>query len=129
MPRSVELWQGATDDTPVPPRVQVRVFEACKGRCGQCGRKVSRRKDYIIEHLIALINGGKNAEGNLGITCTWCKPAKDAVDVSIKSKGARIRAKAIGAHRPKHPLRSRNTFAPAIPNTRYIEHFDEEAQL
>lgn len=86
MSRSLPIWIGATDDTPAPPRVRVRVFERCDGKCTQCGRKLRPGEAWTLEHLIALINGGRNAEDNLGVTCGWCLPGKNAVDVAIKAK-------------------------------------------
>lgn len=85
MPRSNDLWIGATDDMPAPPRVRVRVFERCRGRCHRCGRKIRPGESWTLEHLIALINGGRNAE-----------------DMAIKAKSARIRSKHLGiSKRPK----------------------------
>src|SRR5690606_38225821 len=120
MPRSVPEWIGTTPDTTIPQRVRVRVFERCGGRCGICNRKIGPADSWIVEHVIALVNGGANAEHNLSITCGWCKPVKDAADVAIKSKSARVRARHVGAHKPKRRLRSRNTFRPYPSNTRDI---------
>lgn len=96
MARSVPLWIGATPDTPAPPRVRVRVFERCEGRCGECGRKIRAGERWTLEHLVALINGGANAEHNLGVTCDWCLPNKNARDVAEKAKVARIKARHLG---------------------------------
>ncbi|WP_341893795.1 HNH endonuclease signature motif containing protein [Ferrovibrio terrae] len=96
MPRSVEEWVGKTDDTPVPPRVRLRVFEAMKGRCGICGRKVQAGDKWTCEHVKALINGGENREDNLGVTCSWCLPGKNADDVAEKSTTYRKRSKHAG---------------------------------
>lgn len=38
--RSVPEWIGASPDTPVPPRVRARVFEAYGGICYRSGRKI-----------------------------------------------------------------------------------------
>lgn len=92
MPRSVALWIGKTDDTPAPPRVRLRVWDACEGKCHRCGRKIPTGDKWILEHLIALINGGRNAEDNLCLTCSWCKPIKDAEDVAEKAKTYAVRA-------------------------------------
>lgn len=85
MSRNLPMWVGSTDDTTVPPRVKIRVFERCRGRCHRCGRQIPVGDLWVLEHLIAIINGGANAEGNLGLTCSWCKPKKDAEDVAIKA--------------------------------------------
>lgn len=100
-PRSVPEWKGATPDTPAPPRVRLRVFERCEGKCGQCGRKIRTGEGWTLEHLIALVNGGANAERNLGVTCDWCLPIKNAADVKLKAKNARIRRKHVDTRKPK----------------------------
>lgn len=96
MNRSVDEWIGKTDDTPAPPRVRVRVFERCAGKCGQCGRKINAGEKWTLEHLVALINGGGNRESNLGVTCDWCLPAKNAADVAEKAITYRKKSKHLG---------------------------------
>jgi len=102
--RSLPEWVGATPDTAIPPRVRLRVWERCEGRCGECGRKLTPADTWIVEHLTALVNGGINRENNLGITCGWCKPNKDAEDVAEKSKVASIRKKHLGIIGPKRKM-------------------------
>lgn len=103
MSRSVELWIGKTDDTPAPPRVRLRVWERCEGKCHRCSRKIRAGERWTLEHLIALINGGRNAEDNLCLTCCNCTPIKNAEDVAEKAKVYAIRSKHVG-------IRKRSTF-------------------
>lgn len=57
---------------------------------------------WIIEHRIAIINGGANAEPNLCLSCSWCKPLKDAEDVAQKAKTYSVRSKhVLPAQAPK----------------------------
>lgn len=100
--RSVPEWIGTTPDSAIPPRVRLRVFERCDGKCHRCLRKITPADTWIVEHVIAIANGGRNAEGNLSITCGWCKPIKDAEDVALKAKGAKIRARHVGL-KPDRP--------------------------
>lgn len=103
--RSVKEWVGASDDSPVPPRVRLRVFDAKGGRCHSCKRKIAAGETWTCEHMKALINGGKNRESNLDITCGWCLPAKNAADVAEKSKTAERRKKHLGLKPPtRNPL-------------------------
>jgi len=94
--RSVPEWTGKTDDTQPPSRVRVRVFEREHGRCHRCTRKIQPGEKWTLEHLTALINGGQNRESNLGLTCDWCLPFKNAQDVSEKSKVYRKKKRHLG---------------------------------
>ena len=73
-----------------PQRV-AKLFLERNGCCRECGRKLGPSDDYIVEHVIALENGGTNDWENLGITCSWCKPKKDAEDHG-KAAGNRSKA-------------------------------------
>jgi 5-methylcytosine-specific restriction endonuclease McrA len=101
MSRSVKDWVGKTDDTQAPPRVRLRVFERCDGRCHRCGRKIRPGEKWTLEHLTAIILGGRNSEDNLGCTCEWCLPVKNAEDQSAKSKLAKITKRHIGVKENK----------------------------
>ena len=96
MSRSVDEWVGQSDDTRVPPRVELRVFLAGGGRCAHCTVKLHRRKDWHLDHQIALINGGENRESNLQIVCTGCHKDKTRSDVAAKAKAARVRLRYVG---------------------------------
>lgn len=104
MARTVQIWTGATDDTAAPPRVRLRVFTRCAGKCHRCGRKIRPGENWTLEHLVALINGGRNAEDNLGVTCGWCLPEKNAEDVAEKAKTYAVRSKHV---LPRQPSRLR----------------------
>lgn len=109
--RTVEEWVGETPDTPIPQRVRMRVFEAKKGRCHKCTRKILAGETWTCEHVIAITNGGENREKNLDCTCCNCLPEKNAEDVAIKAKGYRTRSRHFGVKTPsKRPIQgSRNT--------------------
>lgn len=121
--RSVPEWVGKTADTAAPPRVRLRVFQRCDGRCDRCGRRIGPGEKWTLEHLKALINGGQNRETNLRVTCSWCLPAKNAEDVAEKSRVASVAKKHWGIRErdtrgrwpppgsrpfPKRPLSARN---------------------
>lgn len=100
MPRSLALWIGKTDDTPAPPRVRLRVFERCGGKCHRCQRKIRPGEGWTLEHVVALINAGRNAEDNLDVTCDWCLPAKNAEDVAEKAKTYAVKSKHVLPRQP-----------------------------
>ena len=108
--RSLPEWIGKSDDERAPPRVRARVFEAYGGRCHWTGRKIMAGDEWDLDHVIAVINGGKNVESNLAPILRG-KPHKEktAADVALKAKTARMKAKHLGVYPPsKAKLRSRS---------------------
>jgi 5-methylcytosine-specific restriction enzyme A len=112
MPRSLPEWIGVTDDTPVPPRVRLRVFERYGRRCDPlhgCGRHLRPGDAWTCDHINAVINGGPNRETNLHPLCEWCEPPKTEAGVHEKSRVYRkrlrhagIKLKAKGGRCPAH---------------------------
>ena len=102
MPRDVPEWVGATDDTRIPDRVRIRIFDRYHGRC-QCGcnRKIMAGERWDAEHTVAIINGGLNCESNLTPFLAEHHKSKTARDVAIKSKTARVRKKSLGIRKPR----------------------------
>jgi 5-methylcytosine-specific restriction protein A len=96
MTRAVDEWIGKTDDTAIPARVRLRVFEAYKGKCYRSGRKILAGDKWQLDHIVALINGGEHRESNLAPILDAEHKAKTRDDVSTKSKTARMRAKHLG---------------------------------
>lgn len=96
MSRTVPEWVGRTDDTPVPPRVKLRVFEKYKGICYLSDRKIMPGDRWDTEHKIALCNGGENRESNLAPALADKHKKKTAEDVALKSLNYRKRAKHVG---------------------------------
>jgi len=96
MSRSVPEWIGATPDTPIPPRVRLRVFEAHGGVCHIAKRKILGGEAWDCDHVIALINGGENRESNLAPALRDRHREKTADDVALKSKTQRTRLKHLG---------------------------------
>lgn len=97
MSRAVDEWIGKTDDTPIPPRVRLRIFERDGGRC-QCGcnRRILAGEAWQADHTIAIINGGQNRESNLRTLLDEHHKPKSRADVAEKSKVARVRKKHLG---------------------------------
>jgi len=106
--RSVPEWIGKTPDTPVPPRVRLRVFEAYEGRCYLSGRKIQPGDVWEVEHKKALSLGGENRESNLAPALKDAHREKTREDVAAKSKADRIRKKHLGQWpEPVRKLQSR----------------------
>lgn len=62
------------------PQRRARVFASVDGKCHKCSRKLGPADFWIVEHLHALERGGSDHDENLGITCEWCLPEKNAED-------------------------------------------------
>lgn len=84
-----------------------RLFLERHGCCRECGRKLTAGCGYVIEHVIALECGGSNDWDNLGLTCTWCKPLKDAHD----HKQAGKQRRAATRHLVPGPLRQKSALS------------------
>lgn len=97
MSRSVEEWIGKTDDSDVPPRVKLRVFERYQGVC-QCGcsRRIMAGEQWQADHIVAVINGGQNRESNLHPLLSKHHVEKTKEDVALKSKVYKKRSKHLG---------------------------------
>jgi 5-methylcytosine-specific restriction enzyme A len=104
MTRSVPEWIGKSDDTPVPPRVRLRVFERCGGRCHISGRKITAADKWECDHVTPLIEGGENRESNLAPALVQEHRKKTRSEVAKKKKDARVRKKFLGQHKSKQPM-------------------------
>jgi 5-methylcytosine-specific restriction protein A len=69
---------------------RAKIFLERGGKCHKCERKLGSGDDWILEHIIALQNGGTNDAANLGVTCSWCLPAKNKADAGLAAKGRAI---------------------------------------
>lgn len=108
MTRSVPEWIGATPDTPIPPRVKLRVFLAHGGICHLSGRKITPADKWDCDHVKAIVNGGENRETNLAPALRDKHREKTAEDVAEKSRINRIRLKHLGQWpASKHKIKSR----------------------
>lgn len=104
MARSVPEWIGKTDDSKVPPRVRLRVFEKFGGRCYLSGRIIRPGDRWEIEHVVALSNGGENRESNLAPAIADDHKQKTAQDRALKKKTDRTKKKFLGISKSKNPL-------------------------
>ena len=104
MSRSVVEWQGKDDDAAIPARVRVRVFERHGGICHLSGRRIRAGDLWDVDHIVALVNGGKHCESNLAPALRDKHREKTAADVAEKSAVYRVRAKHLGLKPAKRPF-------------------------
>ena len=96
MSRAVPEWIGKTDDSAIPPRVRLRVFEARGGVCHLSGRRIQAGEPWDCDHIVALVNGGEHRETNLAPALRDKHRAKTADDVREKSIVRRKQMKSLG---------------------------------
>jgi 5-methylcytosine-specific restriction endonuclease McrA len=109
--RSIDEWIGATPDSPVPPRVRVRVFDRHGGICHVSRRKIRAGEPWDLDHIVALCNGGEHRESNLAPVLRDKHRWKTNKDLSEKRKIARIRQKHLGIRRADQALICRTRFS------------------
>lgn len=107
MSRSVPEWIGKTDDTPIPPRVRLRVFDAHKGICHISNRKIRPGDKWDCDHVKRIKDGGENRESNLAPALKAPHQAKTAAENRDQAKTDRLRKKHLGLtpEKPKWPSR------------------------
>jgi len=106
MSRSVVEWQGKDDDAAIPARVRVRVFERHGGICHLSGRRIRAGDLWDVDHVVALVNGGKHCESNLAPALRDKHREKTAADVAEKAAVYRVRAKHLGLKPSRQKIQS-----------------------
>lgn len=104
MTRSVPEWWGKTDDTPIPDRVRLRVFERHNGICHRVGRKIRVGELWECDHIIALAIGGEHCESNLAPILKDAHKEKTREDVALKAKIYRKKAAHLGLKKSRNPM-------------------------
>lgn len=99
MTRSVPEWRGKTHDSPIPPRVRLRVFERHNGCCHLSGRVIRAGEPWECDHKHALALGGEHRESNLVPVLREPHREKTKQDVALKSKVYRKKAAFLGIKR------------------------------
>lgn len=105
MSRSLPEWSSDNNDTVIPVRVRLRLFDNSNGRCAVCTRKVGPAHEPLeFDHIIPLIAGGKHAEGNIQVLCRQCHSEKTRADTAEKAVVYKKRVKAVGIKKTKRPM-------------------------
>src|SRR5216684_5854525 len=115
MSRQVPEWIGKTDDSQIPVRVRLRVYERCGGMCYHSGRKIRAGESWQVDHVVAIINGGQHRESNLVPVLTEPHKAKTKLDVAEKSQMYHKRVKAVGIKRRGKTIPGRRFNGTPIP--------------
>lgn len=113
--RQVPEWIGKTDDSPIPPRVRLRVFDRCGGICAWSQRKIGAGEHWQLDHVVALVNGGQHRESNLAPVLTEPHKAKTKLDVAEKSQMYHKRLKAVGIKRKRWTIGGRKFDGTPVP--------------
>jgi 5-methylcytosine-specific restriction protein A len=95
---------GSTPRKPMSPMRRLKIWEAGKGVCILCERKIRAGEAWIVEHPIALGLGGSDRDEDLGPAHEDCRRAKDKVDVARIAKAKRQKIKHVDRRRSPNPM-------------------------
>lgn len=95
---------------------RVRIFEAAGGVCHICGGKIdATRERWDADHVIPLELSGDDSDDNLRPAHERCHRAKTSTeDVPRIAKAKRVRAKHLGAAKPKRKISYRKFNGEAV---------------
>ncbi|MBD8906852.1 HNH endonuclease [Methylorubrum zatmanii] len=119
--RAEEADVGTTARKALTPTQRLKMFEAHKGMCVLCGRKIQAGEPWIDEHRVPLSMGGSNDLSNRGPAHKPCADAKTHGkdgDLANAAKVKRQKMRHLGISQPKgRPLTSAG-FQKAPPQRR-----------
>lgn len=90
-----------TDRRSLSGKLRAKILLRHDGRCAICGKRLSAGQ-WEVDHIAALVHGGKNEEDNYRALCVPCHRGKSKSDVQAKAKVERIRIG--GKTRKSRPL-------------------------
>ncbi len=112
---------GTTPRKALTPTQRLKLFEAHKGICVLCDRKIQAGEAWIDEHLTPLSMGGSNDLSNRGPAhkpCALAKTNGKDGDLAKAAKAKRVKMRFLGIAKPKgRPLQGPG-FAKAPPQRR-----------
>jgi 5-methylcytosine-specific restriction endonuclease McrA len=83
------------------PLRRARIFDSHGGVCHLCGLRIAVGEAWEAEHIVALEISRDDSDANLAPAHVACHREKTREDAGRIAKAKRVRAKHIGAHRPK----------------------------
>lgn len=107
MARSVDEWKGRSDDSAIPTRVKLRIWNRENGTCYLTGHKIRPGEPFDYEHKLALYLGGENRESNIFLALKDKHKEKTKQDREKKSASDKMTVKAFGMKSAKRKMQSR----------------------
>lgn len=89
------------------PLQRLKIFEAAKGICHICSRKIQIGEPWDVEHRRPLSMGGTNDPANLAPAHLKCHGVKSSKETTDRAKCDRVRANFIGARKRGWPSKYR----------------------
>lgn len=83
---------------------RARIFDTHGGVCHLCGLKIAAGEAWEAEHIVPLALSDDDSDENLAPAHVACHAPKTSADITQIAKAKRVRAKHIGAHRPKSTI-------------------------
>lgn len=98
-------WHIPEDRKPLTSKQYAELFLAQDGKCAHCGQRLEvkggQEVEVIDEHVEPLWRAGTNAMNNRQLWCKPCTKPKTSREATERAKSNRVRAKHIGASKPK----------------------------
>lgn len=63
-----------------------RKWTEAKGRCARCGTLTTYPEGFHLDHIKALVNGGKDEESQTQVLCLPCHDIKTAIDLGHRTR-------------------------------------------
>jgi hypothetical protein len=101
---------STTRRKPLTPSQKLKLYEAQKGICPLCDRRMERGEKLIDEHLQSLGLAGSNDLSNRAMvhaTCAYAKTFGSEGDIAKIAEAKRRKARSLGLTAPKRPIQSR----------------------
>lgn len=90
-------------------RVKLDAWDRCGGHCEKCERKLQIGR-FTYDHVIPCEMGGEPTLDNCQVICEFCDKPKTRQDQADIAKVRRVRAKHVGATKPKRGFRGWRRF-------------------
>ena len=92
-------WIGKTKDSPIPPRVKMRIIERQNNKCALTGRLFTPADTIEFDHKVDIWLHGEHRENNLRAVLKEAHARKTRAQAPIKAKVMRTCKKHLGINR------------------------------